>query len=157
MVKHPSSGLAPSAKHLFPSRGRRSFRGSRARYSRAPSSSPSPSPSLSPSDYRLGRDMFPGPVGGRLSLFVSAWENFTQDPFILSVVARGFQISVSPDFPGVLRKATQTLRDWVSSKVLEEILSVIFKKAITQVTVHPDLCLSPIFVIPKGTWGLRVI
>ena len=58
-----------------------------------------------------------------------------QDSFILSVDAHGFWISVSPDFPGVLRKPTQTLRDPPAHlKVLEEISSLVLKKAIVQVT-----------------------
>ena len=120
---------------------------------------PSPSlppPSPNPSDY--ARDLFPGPVGGRLCLFLSAWQTITQDPFMLSVVAHGFQISVFPVFPGVLRKTTPTLRDSSAHlTVLEEISSLILKQAIVQVAHSPSLSLSPIFVIPKRTGGLRVI
>ena len=123
--------------------------------------SPTPLPLLppppTPSDY-LARDLFPGPVGGRLSPFLSAWQTITKDLFILSVVAHGFQISISPDFPRVLRKTTLTLWDPSAHlRVLEEILSLILKRAIVQVVDSPSLSLSPIFVIPKRTGGLRVI
>ena len=102
--------------------------------------------------------MFPGPVGGSLNLFVSAWKKITKDSFILSVVAHSFWISVSPDFPLVLRKPTQTLRDPSAHlQVLEEIMCLVQKKAIVQVTDRPDLSLSPVFVIPKHTGGLHVI
>ena len=164
--KRPFSGSFPSAKRFAPSRSRHSFCGSRggfrgSRLSRGRSSHPSfpsppPPPSPNPSDY--ARDLFPGPVGGRLSPFLSAWQTITKDPFILSVVAHGFQISVFPDFPGVLRKTTPTLLDPSAHlRVLEEISSLILKRAIIQVVDSPSLSLSPIFVIPKRTGGLRVI
>ena len=109
--KRPFSGGFPSAKRFAPSRGRQSFRGFRgSRFSRARSSHPSqsfppppPPPSPSPSDY--ARDLFPGPVGGRLCLFLSAWQTITQDPFILSVqwsltVFRFLFFPTSPEFCG---------------------------------------------------------
>ena len=97
-------------------------------------------------------------MGGRLCLFLSAWQSITQDPFILSVIAHGFRISVSPDFPGVLRKVTKPLRSLEAHRsVLEEISSLITKQAIVQVSDSPALSLSPIFVIPKRSGGLRVI
>ena len=98
------------------------------------------------------------PVGGRLALFILEWEKITQDPFILSVIRLGFQISVSRDFPGVLREATATPRDPnVIHCIRSEIDSLLFKGAIVQVDDFPLLCLSPIFVIPKKTGDLRVI
>ena len=115
-----------------------------------------PYPPPIPSDYP--RDLFPGPVGGRLCLFLPAWQSITQDPFILSVIAHGFRISVSPDFPRVLRNPTKTL--WSPEAhltVLEENSSLIIKQAIVQVSDSPALSLSPIFVIPKRSGGLRVI
>ena len=97
-------------------------------------------------------------MGGRLSLHLSAWKEITQDAFIISIVSHGFQISVSPDFPGVLRQATVTPRDSnVLSAIQAEIAALISKNAIVQVSDHPGLCLSPIFVIPKSTGDLRVI
>ena len=70
----------------------------------------------------------------------------------------GFKISVSPDFPGVLRQATVTPRDSnVLSAIQAEIAALISKNAIVQVSDHPGLCLSPIFVIPMSTGDLRVI
>ena len=97
-------------------------------------------------------------MGGRLCLFLSAWQSITQDPFILSVIAHGFRISVSPDFPGVLRKVTKPLRSLEAHRsVLEEISSLITKQAIVQVSDSPALSLSPIFVIPKRSGGLPVI
>ena len=74
------------------------------------------------------------------------------------MIAHGFRISVSPDFPGVLRKVTKPLRSLEAHRsVLKEISSLITKQAIVQVSDSPALSLSPIFVIPKRSGGLRVI
>ena len=113
----------------------------------------------------IGSDYFldtvlpcPAPVGARLSLFVDAWRGITQDVFVLSVVSHGFQISFTPDFPGVIRKATVTPRDPKALlSIQSEIKDLISKSAIVQVNDFPNLCLSPIFVIPKSSGDLRVI
>ena len=97
-------------------------------------------------------------MGGRLSFHLSAWKEITQDAFVLSVVSHGFQISVSPDFPGVLRQVTVTPRDSSALSAIQvEIAALISKNAIVQVSDRPNLCLSPIFVIPKSSGDLRVI
>ena len=98
------------------------------------------------------------PVGGRLALFAHLWGHITNDPFILSVVAQGFKITLNQGFPGVLRQVTNTPRDPVAQATIwTEISSLLGKKAIVQVDDFPSLCLSPIFVIPKRSGGLRVI
>ena len=100
----------------------------------------------------------PAPVGGRLSFFLSAWKNITQDPFVLSIISHGFRICLNQDFPGVIRKTTVAPRD---SKALlsvqTEIRDLLSKAAIVKVDDSPLLCLSPIFVIPKSSGDLRVI
>ena len=61
-------------------------------------------------------------------------------------------------FPGVLRKATVTPQDpQVVLRIQEEIRDLISKDAIVQINDVPNLCLSPIFVIPKKSGDLRVI
>ena len=98
------------------------------------------------------------PVGGRISLFVGTWQAVTSDAFVLSVVRNGFQISVQSHFPGVIRKATVTPQDpKVVLRIQEEIRDLISKDAIVQIDDVPNLCLSPIFVIPKKSGDLRVI
>ena len=87
----------------------------------------------------------PAPVGGRLALFYEEWEKITQDVFILSVLAHGFRIIVSEDFPGVLRENTaapKNLKAHVS--FTKEIEILILKNAIVKVDDFPTLCLSPI-------------
>ena len=89
------------------------------------------------------------PVGGRVSLFVQKWQVFTSDSFILSVIKDGFQISVQSIFPGVIRKSSVTPRDQkVILHIQEVIRDLICKNAIVQINFFPNLCLSPIFVIP---------
>ena len=64
-------------------------------------------------------------------------------------VSRGFQISVFPVFPGVLRLATVAPRDSGALSVFhKEIDVLISKNVIGLVSDHPFLCLSPFFVIP---------
>ena len=97
-------------------------------------------------------------MGGRLRLFLSQWRRITDDVFVLSVVAHGFIISPSQDFPGVLRLKTVTPRNPLAqAKIEEEITSLLQKCAIVKVDDRPHLSLSPIFVIPKKSGGLRVI
>ena len=97
-------------------------------------------------------------MGGRLALYLEEWRKITQDVFILSIISHGFQISVSEDFPGVLRQATVTARDVKAHlSIRSEIEDLILKNAIVQVDDFPSLCLSQIFVIPKKTGDLRVI
>ena len=104
------------------------------------------------------RDCDVPPVGGRISLFVGKWQVVTADSFVLSVVKNGFQISVQNHFPGVIRKVTVTPQDpKVVLRIQEEIHNLILKNAIVQINDAPNLCLSPIFVIPKKSGDLRVI
>ena len=98
------------------------------------------------------------PVGGRISLFIGKWQVVTADSFVLSVVKNGFQILVQNHFPGVIRKVTVTPQDPKGIlRIQEEICDLISKNAIVQINDAPNLCLSPIFVIPKKSGDLRVI
>ena len=100
----------------------------------------------------------PGPVGGRLAFCVQNWRLITDDAFIISVVTHGFLITPSPDFPGVLREFTIYPGKVSAQLALEEqISSLLLKRAIVKVDDFVDLCLSPIFVVPKRSGGLRVI
>ena len=97
-------------------------------------------------------------MSGRLKFFLSQWRRITDNVFVLSVVAHGFIISTSPDFPGVLRLKTVTPRNLLAqAKIEEEIVSLLQESAIVKVDDRPHFSLSPIFVIPKKSGGLRVI
>ena len=100
----------------------------------------------------------PAPVGGRLALFLSAWKDITQDVFVLSIISHGFRISLNANFPGVIRQVTNVPRDQKALLSIQgEIRDLISKNAIVQIDDFPNLCLSPIFVIPKSSGDLRVI
>ena len=118
-------------------------------------------PSVAPEIDDYLRDtaiLCPAPVGGRISLFLSAWKNITQDVLILSIISHGFYISLSRDFPGVIRQATVTPRDRKAVlSIQNEIRDLISKEAVVQINDFPNLCLSPIFVIPKSSGDLRMI
>ena len=78
--------------------------------------------------------------------------------FFLSVVAHVFRVFISPVFLGVLRIHSQTIRVLLAHlNVFEEVSSLVLKEVIIQVYVRPDLSLSPIFVFPMLSGGLRVI
>ena len=77
-----------------------------------PDSPVRPPPPLNPSDYMVGVwENCPAPIGGHLSLFVAEWQAITQDHFIISVIAHGFQISFHDNFPGVLWEVTRAPTD----------------------------------------------
>ena len=67
--------------------------------------------------------------------------------FLLCDMVSNF--SVQSHFPGVIRKVTVTPQDpKVVLRIQEEIRDLISKDAIVQIDDVPNLCLSPIFVIP---------
>ena len=94
------------------------------------SPSPPPPPHLpmtiqSPSLTRIG-----APWAAVLSLFLSQWRCITDDAFVLSVVAHGYIISPSQDFPGVLRLKTVTPGNLLAqAKIEDEIASLLQKRA----------------------------
>ena len=89
---------------------------------------------------------------------MAEWQAITQDHFIISVIAHGFQISFHDNFPGVLWEVTRAPTDPNAHLAIRsEIQELIQKNAIIEVDDFPSLCLSPIFVIPKKTGDLRVI
>ena len=61
-------------------------------------------------------------MGGRLFLFVKAWEKVTSDPFIISDVGHGFRMSVSrfviPTLSSIL--PTLSAQDWAIIQDLQD-------------------------------------
>ena len=97
-------------------------------------------------------------IGGRLNLFVQNWQEITDDAFVLSVIRNGYQISVLESFPGVLREVTKSPpKVQVLNAILQEIDTLVLKRAVVQVTDSPELCLSLIFCVPKPSGDFRVI
>ena len=114
---------------------------------------------LKTSDYvPIGEQTSPLKIGGRLNSFILNWQEITDDVFVLSVVRNGYQISVLDSFPGVIREVTKSPpKIEVLNAILLEIDTLILKGAVVQVTDSPELCLSPIFCVPKPSGDLRVI
>ena len=114
---------------------------------------------LKTSDYvPIKEQTSPFKIGGRLNTFVQNWLEITDDAFVLSVVRNGYQISVLESFPGVLREVTKSPpKVEVLNAILLEIDTLVLKGAVVQVTDSPELCLSPIFCVPKRSGDLRVI
>ena len=100
----------------------------------------------------------PAPIGGSISLLLSAWKDITQDIFVLSIILHRFRISLNRDFPGVIRQANVAPRDRKAIlSIQSEIRDLISEKAIAQIKDFLNLCLSQIFVILKSSRDLRVI
>ena len=97
-------------------------------------------------------------VGGRLRGFLPAWEKITNDAFVLSVVREGFYIDIVEPLPnGVLRSRSPTMSPLFQEHFSAELVSLLEEGAIEELRVHPRLCLSPVFVIPKRSGSLRLI
>ena len=59
------------------------------------------------------------PVGGRLSNFVEGWKRITKDPYVLSIVAKGYRLRFTS--PPLLRQTPWEIR---SPQGPEEILGM---------------------------------
>lgn len=96
----------------------------------------------------------PPPVGGRLALFLSAWQEVTQDVFVLLFIFHGFQVPLLNFFPGVLREATVAPRDPKAlQSVRSEIHALLSKRAFVQVKRLPALMSVSDFCYPRGYRG----
>ena len=112
-----------------------------------------------------GRSVFDGApralgvgVGGRLQQFLPFWEEITGDKFVLSVVRRGYCIQLSEPLPqGAIRRRSPHVSPLFQEDLSKEIDLLLKKGAIEQVSDHPMLCLSPVFIIPKRSGKLRMI
>lgn len=132
-----------------------------------PTAATPPPPNAVPRDaveagHQEGNDSFPTAhapcVGGRLSGFLHQWQNISSDRFILSVIKAGFTILLHDDFPQVIRTIVPPPRDPAALRACEsEIRSLLSKGAISLVVDYPDLCLSPVFTVPKKSGDLRMI
>ena len=97
-------------------------------------------------------------VGGRLSGFLPAWEEITDDAFVLSIVREGYRVPLTGPLPGgAIRRRTPRLSPLYQRHISEEISSLLTKGAIEEVRDHRGLSLSPIFIIPKRSGKLRMI
>ena len=98
----------------------------------------------------------PDLVGARIKLFGNAWRAISKDPWILSVVERGFFI----DFVSRPLQKTEppesVMGQQMEAVCAEEVASLLRKGAIMEATETPGF-FSNIFAIPKKNGGFRPI
>ena len=100
------------------------------------------------------------PVGGCLSLFLEAWRAITNDPWVLSVIERGY----APTFQGPRPPLT---RDWASHEsatpgnramLIQETQCLLEKQAVEPVSRPASLGFySHVFLVPKKNGQLRPV
>ena len=99
------------------------------------------------------------PVGGRLSKFVKGWKRITNDPYVLSIVAKGYRLCFTS--PPLL---PQTPWEIGFPQGLEEILGMreqitlmLQKNAITEVPLNSPGFYSNVFLVCKASGGWRPV
>ena len=99
------------------------------------------------------------PVGGRLSKFVEGWKRITNDPYVLSIVAKEYRLRFTS--PPLLSQTPWEIR---SLQGLEEILGMweqitlmLQKNAITEVPPNSPGFYSNIFLVRKASGGWRPV
>ena len=99
------------------------------------------------------------PVGGRLSNFVEGWKRITNDPYVLSIVAKGYRLRFTS--PPLLRQTPWEIRSpQVPKEVLgmrEQITLMLQKNAITKVPPDSPGFYSNIFLVRKASGGWRPV
>ena len=99
------------------------------------------------------------PVGGRLSNFVEGWKFIMNDPYILSIIAKGYRLRFTS--PPLLRQTPWEIR---SPQGPEEILGIrkqitlmLQKNAITEVPPNSPGFYSNVFLVRKASGGWRPV
>ncbi len=97
----------------------------------------------------------PFSFGGRISRYVSAWQNITNDPWVLETVHHGLSLDFSSP-PTQQRIPHNAVMNTEQSKICdEEVAALLEKGAITQ--VDRGEFISGFFLIPKASGGWRPI
>ena len=99
------------------------------------------------------------PVGGRLSNFVEGWKRITNDPYVLSIIAKGYRLRfTSPPF---LRQTPWEIRSPQDPQEImgmrEQISLMLQKKAITEVPPDSLGFYSNVFLVRKASGGWRPV
>ena len=99
------------------------------------------------------------PVGGRLSNFVEGWKRITNDPYVLSIVAKGYRLRFTS--PPLLRQIPSEIRSPQDPQEIlgmrEQISIMLQKNAITQVPPDSPGFYSNVFLVRKSTGGWRPV
>ena len=99
------------------------------------------------------------PVGGRLSNFVEGWKRITNDPYVLSIVAKGYRLRFTS--PPLLRQIPWEIRSPQDPKEVlgmrEQITIMLQKNAITEVPPDSPGFYSNVFLVRKASGGWRPV
>ena len=99
------------------------------------------------------------PVGGRLSNFVEGWKRITNDPYVLSIVAKGYRLRFTS--PPLLRQIPWEIRSPQDPKEVlgmrEQITFMLQKNAITEVPPDSPGFYSNVFLVRKASGGWRPV
>ena len=99
------------------------------------------------------------PVGGRLSNFVEGWKRITNDPYVLSIVAKGYRLCFTS--PPLLRQIPWEIRSPQDPKEVlgmrEQITIMLQKNAITEVPPDSPGFYSNVFLVRKASGGWRPV
>ena len=99
------------------------------------------------------------PVGGRLSNFVEGWKRIMNDPYVLSIVAKGYRLRFTS--PPLLRKTPWEIRYPLDPQEIlgmrEQISLMLQKNAITEVPSDLPGFYSNVFLLRKASGGWRPV
>ena len=99
------------------------------------------------------------PVGGRLSNFVEGWKRITNDPYVLSIVAKGYRLRFTS--PPLLRQTPWEIRSPQGPEEIlgmrEQITLMLQKNVITEVPPNSPGFYSNIFLVRKASGAWRPV
>ena len=99
------------------------------------------------------------PVGGRLSNFVEGWKRITNDPYVLSILAKGYRLRFTS--PPLLRQTPWEIRSPQGPEEIlgmqEQITLMLQKNAITEVPPKSPGFYSNVFLVQKASAGWRPV
>ena len=99
------------------------------------------------------------PVRGRLSNFVEGWKRITNDPYVLSIVAKGYRLRFTS--PPLLRQTPWEIRSPQDPQEIlgmrEQITLMLQKNAMTEVPPDSPGFYSNVFLVRKASGGWRPV
>ena len=95
------------------------------------------------------------PVGGRLSNFVEGWKRNTNDPYVLSIVAKGYRLRFTS--PPLLRQTPWEIRSPQDPQEILGISLMLQKNAIMEVPPNSPGFYSNVFLVRKASGGWRPV
>ena len=101
----------------------------------------------------------PAPVGGRLSEFVEGWKRITNDPYVLSIVTKGYILHFKS--PPLLRETPWEIRSPQGPEEIlgmrEQISLMLQKNAVTEMPPNSPRFYSNVFLVCKASRGWRPV